>query len=73
MSAPIDQLTCFLSRARNATLFALVVNRFSALPARSGSVPGSLPAQWNIGAEDCAASTQPPLQVYACEPQTRCE
>lgn len=36
MFAPIDQLTCFLSRARNATLFAFAVNRFSALPARPG-------------------------------------
>jgi hydroxyacylglutathione hydrolase len=70
MSAHIDQLTCFLSRARNATLFALAVILFSALPARSGPVPGSLPAQWNIGAEDCAASPQPPLQVYVYEPQT---
>jgi glyoxylase-like metal-dependent hydrolase (beta-lactamase superfamily II) len=33
-------------------------------------VPGSLPAQWNIGAEDCAASPQAPLQVYTYEPQT---
>jgi hydroxyacylglutathione hydrolase len=33
-------------------------------------VPGSLPAQWNIGAEDCAAASQPPLQVHAYEPQT---
>lgn len=32
--------------------------------------PGSLPAQWNIGAEDCAASPQAPLQVYTYEPQT---
>ncbi len=70
MSAHIDQLIYFLSRARNATLFALAVILFSALPARSGPVPGSLPAQWNIGAEDCAASPQPPLQVYAYEPQT---
>src|SRR6266496_1164138 len=70
MSAHIDQLTCFLSRARNATLFALAVILFSALPAWSGPVPGSLPAQWNIGAENCAASPQPPLQVHAYEPQT---
>jgi hydroxyacylglutathione hydrolase len=33
-------------------------------------VPGSLPAQWNVGAEDCAAASQPPLQVHAYEPQT---
>ena len=33
-------------------------------------MPGSLPAQWNVGAEDCAAASQPPLQVHAYEPQT---
>jgi glyoxylase-like metal-dependent hydrolase (beta-lactamase superfamily II) len=42
----------------------------SALSALGEPVPGSLPAQWNIGAEDCEASTQPPLQVHAYEPQT---
>jgi hypothetical protein len=26
--------------------------------------------QWNIGAEDCAASPQPPLQVHSYEPTT---
>ena len=40
------------------------------MPAWSEPVPGSLPAQWNIGAEDCAKSPQPPLQVHAYEPQT---
>ena len=34
------------------------------------SLPGSLPAQWNVGAEDCATSSQPSLQVHAYEPQT---
>jgi hydroxyacylglutathione hydrolase len=33
-------------------------------------VPGSLSAQWNVGAEDCAAASQPPLQVHAYEPRT---
>ena len=33
-------------------------------------MPGSLPAQWNVGAEDCAAASQPPLQVHAYEPRT---
>jgi hydroxyacylglutathione hydrolase len=33
-------------------------------------VPGSLPARWNVGAEDCAAASQPPLQVHAYKPQT---
>src|SRR5262249_42767491 len=42
----------------------------SALSALAKPVPGSLPAQWNIGAEDCAKSPQPPLQVHAYEPQT---
>ena len=40
------------------------------MPAWGEPVPGSLPAQWNIGAEDCAKSSQPPLQVHAYEPQT---
>ena len=39
-------------------------------PASSEPVPGSLPVQWNTGAEDCAASPQPPLQVHAYDPQT---
>jgi len=38
--------------------------------ARSEPTPGSLPAQWNVGAENCAASSQAPLQVHAYEPQT---
>jgi glyoxylase-like metal-dependent hydrolase (beta-lactamase superfamily II) len=38
--------------------------------ASSEPVRGSLPAQWNMGAEDCAAASQPPLQVHAYEPQT---
>jgi hydroxyacylglutathione hydrolase len=33
-------------------------------------VPGSLPAQWNVGAEDCAAASESPLQVHTYEPQT---
>jgi len=36
----------------------------------SEPVPGSLPAQWNVGAENCAASPQPPLEVHAYEAQT---
>jgi hydroxyacylglutathione hydrolase len=40
------------------------------MPAWGEPVPGSLPVQWNIGAEDCAKSSQPPLQVHAYEPQT---
>src|SRR6266699_5495452 len=41
-----------------------------ATPAWSQPIPGSLPAQWTIGASDCAASPQAPLQVHAYEPQT---
>ena len=33
-------------------------------------MPGSPAAQWNVGAEDCAKASQPPLQVHAYEPQT---
>ena len=33
-------------------------------------VPGSLPAQWNVGAETCITLPQPPLQLHAYEPQT---
>jgi glyoxylase-like metal-dependent hydrolase (beta-lactamase superfamily II) len=39
-------------------------------PASSEPVRGSLPAQWSIGAQDCAAASQPPLQVHAYDPQT---
>src|SRR4029077_12786707 len=52
---------------RALTLAAIL---FSALPVFAETVPGSLPAQWNIGAEDCAASPQPPLQVHSYEPTT---
>jgi hydroxyacylglutathione hydrolase len=41
-----------------------------AAPVSGAPVEGSLPSQWNIGAEDCKASPQPPLQVDAYEPQT---
>ena len=41
-----------------------------AVPASGAPVEGSLPVQWNVGAEDCKASPQPPLQVHAYEPQT---
>lgn len=36
----------------------------------SQPVPGSLDAHWNEGAQDCKATSQPPLQVHAYEPQT---
>src|SRR5215472_10168316 len=56
-------LNVLLARASVAVLL-------SALPAFAEPVPGSLPAEWNIGAEDCAASPQPPLKIHKYEPQT---
>ena len=41
-----------------------------AVPMLGAPVEGSLPLQWNIGAGDCKASPQPPLQVHAYETQT---
>jgi hydroxyacylglutathione hydrolase len=41
-----------------------------AAPVSGAPLEGSLPLQWNIGAEDCKASPQPPLQVHAYETQT---
>jgi hydroxyacylglutathione hydrolase len=41
-----------------------------AVPVLGAPVEGSLPLQWNIGAGDCKASPQPPLQVHAYETQT---
>ena len=66
----IDGLHRFVSGSSDATLLALAAILFSASPALAEPVPGSLPAQWNIGAEDCVASPQPPLQVHTYEPQT---
>jgi len=40
-----------------------------AAPVLGAPVEGSLPLQWNIGAEDCKASSLP-LQVHSYEPQT---
>jgi hydroxyacylglutathione hydrolase len=36
----------------------------------SEPIPGSLDVHWNEGAQDCAATPQPPLQVHAFEAQT---
>jgi glyoxylase-like metal-dependent hydrolase (beta-lactamase superfamily II) len=66
----IDGLHGFVSRLSDATLLTLATILFTTSPALAEPVPGSLPAQWNIGAEDCAASPQPPLQVHKYEPQT---
>src|SRR5882724_12922189 len=59
-----------LSLALVKALLSLTIMVYSAGSAWSEPVPGSLPAQWNIGAENCAASSQAPLQVHAYEPQT---
>jgi hydroxyacylglutathione hydrolase len=66
----LDELRCFVCGSSNARLLTLAAILLSALPAWAEPVSGSLPAQWNIGAEDCAASPQPPLQVHTYEPQT---
>ena len=66
----LDELRCFVCGSSNARLLALAAILLSALPVWAEPVSGSLPAQWNIGAEDCAASPQPPLQVHTYEPQT---
>ena len=64
------ELRRFVSRLSGATLLMLAGILLLALPAWAEPVSGSLPTQWNIGAEDCAASPQPPLQVHTYEPQT---
>ena len=66
----IAKLRRVISRYSDAALFALTGILLSALSALAEPVPGSLPAQWNIGAEDCEASPQAPLQVHTYEPQT---
>jgi glyoxylase-like metal-dependent hydrolase (beta-lactamase superfamily II) len=66
----IAELRRFFSRSSDATLFVLTALLLSALSALGEPVPGSLPTQWNIGAEDCEASPQPPLEVRAYAPQT---
>jgi len=66
----IAELRCFVSRSSDAALFTLTGILLSAFAALGEPVPGTLPAQWNIGAEDCVASPQAPLQVHTYEPQT---
>jgi hydroxyacylglutathione hydrolase len=65
-----DELLRFVCRLSDATLLTLAAVFLSTLSASAEPVPGSLPAQWNVGAQDCVASPQPPLQVHAYEPQT---
>jgi hydroxyacylglutathione hydrolase len=66
----IDRLDGFVSRLSDATLLTFAAIFSSVIPALSEPTPGSLPGEWNIGAEDCLASPQPPLQVHTYEPQT---
>ena len=70
VKADLTWLRRYVSRWLHATLLTVAAILFTALPALAEPVPGSLPAQWNIGAEDCVASPQPPLQVHTYEPQT---
>src|SRR6476620_1640283 len=56
--------------ASTSALLLLAIVLSSVASGSSEPVKGSLPAQWNIGAQDCAATSEPPLQVYAYEPQT---
>jgi glyoxylase-like metal-dependent hydrolase (beta-lactamase superfamily II) len=60
----------FLSLALAKAPLSLVIMVCCAGFAFAEPVPGSLPAQWNAGAENCAVSPQPLLQVHAYEPQT---
>jgi len=66
----IAELTRFVSPLSVATLFTLAAILLAPLSASAEPVPGSLPAKWNSGADDCRAFPQPPLQVHAYEPQT---
>lgn len=59
-----------LSSALAKALLSLAIMLYCVESVWSEPVPGSLPAQWNIGAENCAASPQAPVQVHAYEPQT---
>jgi len=59
-----------VSLALVKALLSLAIIVYCAGSAWSEPTPGSLPAQWNVGAENCAASSQAPLQVHAYEPQT---
>jgi glyoxylase-like metal-dependent hydrolase (beta-lactamase superfamily II) len=70
VKADLTSLRCYVSQWLHATPLVVAAILFTALPALAEPVPGSLPAQWNIGAEDCVASPQPPLQVQTYEPQT---
>jgi hydroxyacylglutathione hydrolase len=70
VKADLTWLRRYVSRWLHATPFTVAAILFTASPVLAEPVHGSLPAQWNIGAEDCIASPQPPLQVQTYEPQT---
>ena len=70
VKADLTWLRRYVSQWLHATLLTVSAILFTALPVLAEPVPGSLPAQWSIGAEDCVASPQPPLQVETYEPQT---
>lgn len=48
----------------------VLILMFFASQAWADPVPGSLEVDWNEGAADCEAATQPPLQVHAYAPRT---
>ena len=66
----IDEWRCVVSPRGEAALLTLAAILSLVFSSLAETVPGSLPAQWYIGAADCGASVQPPLQVYKYEPQT---
>ena len=70
VKADLTSLRCYVSQWLHVRLLIVAAILLTALPALAEPVPGSLPAPWNIGAEDCVASPQPPLQVQTYEPQT---
>ena len=56
--------------ASTSALLSLTVVLSCVVSAASEPVQGSLPAQWNNGAKDCGAASEPPLQVHAYDAQT---
>ena len=66
----IDKLRRSLCRFLGPALLGLAAMLLSVVAAWAEPVTGSLPAHWNIGAKDCVASPQPPLEVRSYEAQT---
>src|SRR5881275_1074171 len=67
LTVPTPIYEAFCTASMRVLLILIVC---CAVPVLGAPVEGSLPIQWNIGAADCKASPQPPLQVHAYEPQT---